>query len=571
MQNELMPSSSSSSSSAKSTATSTAEAPLKKNKPSSRPHRVLVLQGGGALAAYEAGVFASLAERLSKKDKEDGRTGNMFDVVAGTSGGAINAALIVDHVVRNKTWDGVAKVPLAFWRATASDIALWPNNVFFKESWKSWEKAREYGIEFWKGIAESDMLKPFSSQREQAPFLPAYFLWPDTWGPLASEEAARRYWSWYLYSFGLFGIPGVLTPAIYQPDFKFGWNPSNYLVRYGNLPIVQTIKKFWNFERDRVKTTEDEPRLMFVSVDIRDGMTATFDSYPKKGDDDDDNKLKTVYEHELPDGKRERHTIYYQDGLGMEHLLTSMSSALRYVPPSLEAVTETISQEEVNGETKDKVLSSKKEARFFWDGFYLSNTPLREVLQAHRDYWSPKKKNDDGSSPGAGGPHERRTLKEIIESSVPDLEVYIVNMFPTLDKTDGYPRDPDAVNNRVNDVVYHDRTQFDEKIAGIVSDYVGLAKELAKIATNDSSDRARTEKKILQLLGERTLSKNRGGKQRTFDHLLDGRFRITKLVRIELSDDDRSDISGKVFDFSSPTIEYLIKQGMEDARRLPSI
>src|SRR5581483_356437 len=117
------------------------------------------------------------------------------------------------------------------------------------------------------------------------------------------------------------------------------------------------------------------------------------------------------------------------------------------------------------------------------------------------------------------------------------------------------------VNNRVNDVVYHDRTQFDEKIAGIVSDYVGLAKELAKIATNDSSDRARTEKKILQLLGERTLSKNRGGKQRTFDHLLDGRFRITKLVRIELSDDDRSDISGKVFDFSSPTIEYLIKQG----------
>jgi hypothetical protein len=25
--------------------------------------------------------------------------------------------------------------------------------------------------------------------------------------------------------------------------------------------------------------------------------------------------------------------------------------------------------------------------RYFWDGAYLSNTPLRELLQSHRDYW----------------------------------------------------------------------------------------------------------------------------------------------------------------------------------------
>ncbi len=39
---------------------------------------------------------------------------------------------------------------------------------------------------------------------------------------------------------------------------------------------------------------------------------------------------------------------------------------------------------------KFKVYSEreKKEMeRYFWDGAYLSNTPLRELIQAHRDYW----------------------------------------------------------------------------------------------------------------------------------------------------------------------------------------
>jgi NTE family protein len=365
-------------------ATNTSATVSKKHKlPPQRPHRVLVLQGGGALAAYEAGVFAVLAQKLSEKDKRDGRTGNMFDIVAGTSGGAINAALIVNYVLKNNTWNDVAKVPLAFWRATASDISFWPKNELFKQFWKYLEISRDKNNAFWKTVAESAWFKPLFAQREQSLFLPMYFLWPDSWGPLASEEAARRYWTWYTYSFGFQGIPGVLTRAIYQPDYKFVWNPLNFLIRYGNSPIVDTIKEFWNFDEDRIRTTEGQPRLMMVSVDIRDGMTATFDSYPKE-----DGELKTLYEHKLPDGKRERHIIQYNSGLGIEHLLTSMSSALRYAPPSLDAVTETIMRQGNNeggrpGKKKEEIiLSSKKEQRFFWDGFYLSNTPLREVLQA---------------------------------------------------------------------------------------------------------------------------------------------------------------------------------------------
>lgn len=45
-----------------------------------RPQRALVLQGGGALGAYEAGVFKVLYEHLTKQDKGEERP--LFDIIA---------------------------------------------------------------------------------------------------------------------------------------------------------------------------------------------------------------------------------------------------------------------------------------------------------------------------------------------------------------------------------------------------------------------------------------------------------------------------------------------------------
>jgi len=58
--------------------------------------RALVFQGGGSLGAYEAGVFKALCENLVEKDKKSKSRENrpVFDVIAGTSIGAVNAALI---------------------------------------------------------------------------------------------------------------------------------------------------------------------------------------------------------------------------------------------------------------------------------------------------------------------------------------------------------------------------------------------------------------------------------------------------------------------------------------------
>jgi NTE family protein len=45
--------------------------------------RALVLQGGGSLGAYEAGVFHILYHWIKKDIKENGNE-NIFDIIAGT-------------------------------------------------------------------------------------------------------------------------------------------------------------------------------------------------------------------------------------------------------------------------------------------------------------------------------------------------------------------------------------------------------------------------------------------------------------------------------------------------------
>ena len=80
--------------------------------------RALIFQGGGALGAYEAGVFKALCELLPKKD------GKLFDIVAGTSAGAINSCLIVNHVVNTGDWHDAANETTDVAPLLADDVAL---------------------------------------------------------------------------------------------------------------------------------------------------------------------------------------------------------------------------------------------------------------------------------------------------------------------------------------------------------------------------------------------------------------------------------------------------------------
>jgi hypothetical protein len=84
----------------------------KHSMPKSRPmapQRALVFQGGGSLGAYEAGVFHVLYHWIKKDLSEDE---NIFDIIAGTSIGAINASIIVNHFLENKSSDTSSKEEL---------------------------------------------------------------------------------------------------------------------------------------------------------------------------------------------------------------------------------------------------------------------------------------------------------------------------------------------------------------------------------------------------------------------------------------------------------------------------
>jgi predicted acylesterase/phospholipase RssA len=193
----------------------------------------------------------------------------------------------------------------------------------------------------------------------------------------------------------------------------------------------------------------------------------------------------------------------------------------------------------------------KIDDRGFWDGGILSNTPLRELIQKHRDYW----------------------YKDLGKQEVPDLELYIVNVWPSKEATNRLPMDYDSLKDRKNDLTYHDKTGYDIKVAEMVNDYIDYIKALrgvAQEAITSVQNAAKREELTERLEGisspETRSSKKREGdpKKREYKDLLEGRFKLVKAVKIERKD-DAYNVSNKWADFTFKTIAEMMKQGKDDA------
>src|SRR5829696_5549404 len=358
----------------------------KNDKP--KPRRALVLQGGGSLGAYEAGVFKAIYQHLIEQEGENPEK-NLFDIVAGTSIGAINAAILVSYVKENKTWEGSVEKLEDFWKEQLSSTpnlsTYGPYYLPYFWSDKSWSK-------IWD---EQHMIKKET----------------------ATGEAARRYYSTKDFLFS--GAPKVFSPEPESPiyDNKFFDNnallPNNLWFRYSNQPLRDSIEKYAEFP---IATSSDneEPRLLLVSVDVEEGETVTFDSYEYKGKEckicekrcDEDNKESDnnneLIRHVSEDHRngsykegdalrwsvygdeRNRHAIFY-DGIELDHVVASASVPLNYDYTKINAIKSVINIDD-NTFKEDR----KEDLRHFWDGGLLSNTPLRELIGEHVLFWEKK-------------------------------------------------------------------------------------------------------------------------------------------------------------------------------------
>jgi NTE family protein len=239
------------------------------------------------------------------------------------------------------------------------------------------------------------------------------------------------------------------------------------------------------------------------------------------------------------------HVIRYNDGITADFVLASCSVPVNYDYTRLDVENHTLdllnqgqdAEVEVNNRPSSDV---SKSLSFFWDGGLLANTPLRQTILAHRHYWHRVKK---------------------LEDNLPRLKFGIINLHPA--KQEYVPSDYDSVVDRKNDIIYHDRTEFDEFVAVLVSDYAMLAKSLIKLAEENGAGKDALEKILKEKTNAVFLAT---GKQGRYVDLVKGRVDVDFVARLERKNDSHT-ISNKTFDFSETTIRQLIQDGYNESKK----
>jgi len=193
---------------------------------------VLVLQGGGSLGAYECGVYKSLYKNNIK-----------FDVLAGSSIGAINASIICSAQNADKDVPALLE---DFWLSLAENISP-PNPILLS-----------------------------------FPFIPS--------------DKVRAIWASMYSSF--YGNPKAFLPKWFMPDSPDYFLPYKWTYLYDVTPLKKTLKQYIDFDKLKKVNVKANPqnyntsnqyycRLVITSTDIQRGEPVIFDTAHMDIDVDD--------------------------------------------------------------------------------------------------------------------------------------------------------------------------------------------------------------------------------------------------------------------------------------------
>ena len=204
------------------------EASHPRHRRSRNLENVLIMQGGGSLGSFACGVFKTLVKQNVR-----------IDIVAGTSIGAVNAAIIV---------------------GSKSDHP---------------EKDLE---DFWIEIGESNLN-----------IVPDIFMYD--WDAYTKNYSLKRLSSASINA-AMFGVPKMFVPrwqgwwnnaeTINSKQIENYFNPKNWTYMYDHSILAKTLDKYIDYKKLNLAATQEElpsvSRLIITAVDVMTGKPLVFDN-----------------------------------------------------------------------------------------------------------------------------------------------------------------------------------------------------------------------------------------------------------------------------------------------------
>jgi NTE family protein len=330
---------------------------------------VLILQGGGSLGAFGCGVFKALANNNIK-----------VDIIAGTSIGGINAAIIA-----------------------GSKDAKHPEHLLEQ----FWLELSESFVDFDKFNfpSPSSSLPTFVEQLLLPPINYYHYFHTGSSSKQEKDYSTTTNTNEYaikmkqlrsFYSSAMFGNDKMFKPrwrletALTDPDY---FAPQNWTYIYDHRPLVETLDKYIDY--DKLKPNGNpNARLILTAVNILTAGPLTFDSSKQQ--------------------------------ITPKHILATSAYPMynfRWI------------------EVEDGVYA--------WDGSLLSNTPLREVIDA---------------------------------SPMNDKRICIVENYPK--RVDTLPKNLPEVYHRARDIMFSDKTEHSVTMSKAITRYLRYIEELYQLIEN---------------------------------------------------------------------------------------
>src|SRR5919198_1157453 len=331
---------------------------------------VLILQGGGSLGAFGCGVFKALANNNIK-----------LDIVAGTSIGGINAAIIAG----SKDEKHPEQMLERFWlELSQSFVDL--DKVTPPSSSRSLPKFVEdmmvsSGYYFYN-------LPPYSSDQQRN---------YSSKTMSANEHAIKMQQLKSFYSSAIFGNDKMFKPRwreeniLTDPEY---FSPQKWTYMYDFSPLVKTLERYIDY--DRLKPNgNSNTRLILTAVNVLTAEPLTFDSFKQQ--------------------------------ITSKHILATSAYPLYNFP-----------------------WVKIEDGVYAWDGGLLSNTPLREVIDA---------------------------------SPVNDKRIGIVENYPK--SVNALPKNLPEVYHRARDIIFSDKTENNVAMSKVITLYLAYIEELYQLLENN--------------------------------------------------------------------------------------